>query len=387
MDMKHTLFLLTTSALCGALAGAAAGFATSSLQPAYPVPAVIRAGSTTSTVEAPKAPTSTFAFVPLERRSTGPLLPPAFAKRSVSAIASIYRKPKGTALEDRALSDDRLLGQAVALTSDGWFVADAAALDGLRLADLTLWRDGTAFSVERGVIDHLDNVMFLKTNASNLPTSAFAHLQDLQPGAEIWLETRPGELAPTIVRNVDARTSSDPVSSEIVARRVIMDAATMAGDVGGAAWDPNGSLVGIIESKAGERVRLIPGSSIGASFNSLLTNGEIRHASLGILSIDLADLRIDGTRDVPASGALVRDDRKTGKTGVTKDSAAAKAKLKSGDVILRVDRDILDGSADLGEILSNYQPGASVTLRVVRAGVDSDMPVTLGQTVTSEAFK
>lgn len=384
--IKRSVFTLVVASVCGALAGAAAGFTTSSYFPDSLM--TFQRSNVSSTAELPRVATSTFALVPLERRPVEPLLPPAFAKRRVSAVASLYRKPKGVSLEERLLATDRLLGQAVALTSDGWFVTSAAAIEGMRLADVTVWHNGKSYAIARGVIDRLNATAFLKTSASDLSTSAFAHVQDLQSGAELWSETRSGELTPAIVLSTTARTGTEPVSSEIATRRIIANGLSIAGDRGGAVWDPNGSLVGLIDSAAGERVRLIPASSVASSFASLLTHGEIRHAQLGVRALDLADVRLDGPRDgLPDSGALIRDEKKTGKLGVTRDLAAFKAGLKVGDVILRVDRDILDGSADLGEVLADYQPGTAVTLRVLRGAVDSDVQVVLGQVVTSEPLK
>jgi len=382
----RSVFTLTAASICGALAGASAGFLTSTYFPQSVL--TVSRFTATSTSDLTTMPTSTLSLVPLERRPVEPLLPPAFAKRRVSAVASLYRKPKGVALEERLLTDDRLLGQAVALTSDGWFVTTAAAIEGLRLADLTVWHNGKTYPVQRGVIDHLNTTAFLKTSASDLPASAFAHLQDLQSGAVLWTETRSGELSPSIVLSTNARTGTDAVSSETASRRIIASGQTAAGDRGSAVWDPNGSLVGLIDSTVGERVRVIPASGIASSFSSLLNQGEIRHAQLGVRALDLADVRFDGTRDgLPSSGALIRDEKKTGKPGVIRDLAAYSAKLKSGDVILRVDRDILDGSADLGEVLAEYQPGTAVTLRILRDTVDSDVRVMLGQVVTSEPLK
>lgn len=383
--LTRSVFTLVVASICGALAGAAAGFLSSTY-----FPEMMSANQlvSTSTTAIPKVPTSTFALVPLERRPAVPLLPPAFAKRRVSAVASLYRKPKGVTLEERLLGSDRLLGQAVALTSDGWFVTSASAIEGMRLADVTLWHNGKSYVIEHGVIDRLNSTAFLKTNASDLSTSAFAHVEDLQSGAELWSERRSGELEPAIVLSTTARTGTDTVSSETASRRIIASGLSAAGDRGGALWDPNGSLVGLIDSPVGERVRLIPASGIASSFTSLLNHGEIRHAQLGVRALDLADLRLDGLRDsLPESGALIRDEKKTGKLGVTRDLAAFKANLKVGDVILRVDRDILDGSADLGEVLADYQPGTTVTLRVLRGAVDSDIRVVLGKVVTSEPLK
>jgi len=121
---------------------------------------------------------------------------------------------------------------------------------------------------------------------------------------------------------------------------------------------------------------------------SLLQSGEIRHAFLGVRTLDLGIMRLSGSRDsLPAEGALIRDDAVSGKPGVVKDSPAAKAKLKVNDVILKVERDILDGTGDLGEVLSEYQPGSTITLRVLRDQTDTDVQVKLGTAITSEPLK
>ncbi len=386
-SLKRLVLTLVAATVCGALAGAAAGFTASTIIPEIPISKTARLAATSTTV-APTAPTSTFALVPLKRRAIRTLVPPAFAKRGVSSVVSIYHKPKGVSLKSRLLTKDRLIGRAVVLTSDGWLVADAAAINGTRLVNLTVWINGQSYNVSRGFIDHLDNVAFLKTSATGLTPTAFAYVRNLLPGDELWIEARAGELEPSVTLSTTARTGTNPVSSEKVSRRIIVDGVSKTGDRGGAVWDPNGSLVGLIDSTVGERVSLIPASVIAVSFTSLLSNGEIRHAQLGVRTVDLADLRINGSRDgLPDQGALIQDNTKTGKFGVMHNLAASKAGLKAGDVILRVEHDTLDGSADLGEVLADYQPGTHVTLRVLRDGSDMDIPVTLGETITSEVMK
>lgn len=302
----------------------------------------------------------------------------------------IYRKPKsGAALEDRLLGPERLLGRAVALTADGWFVTSASAVESVHLADLTIWRDGASVIIERGVVDRLNGMAFLKTNSRGLPSPAFAQASEIGNGAEVWIESQPDGFAPHVVVDAGARPNpNDIVSSELAVRRFLLNRQTAAGERGSAAWDPSGALVGVIESREGEETRLVPASSIASSFASLLASGEIRHAVLGVRALDLGTARLDGPRNgLPDRGALLRDDKRAGKPGVRSDSPAAKAKLATGDVIVRVDHDILDGTTDLGEILSVYKPNASVTLRVLRGGTDLDIPVTLGSALTSESLK
>jgi S1-C subfamily serine protease len=61
--------------------------------------------------------------------------------------------------------------------------------------------------------------------------------------------------------------------------------------------------------------------------------------------------------------------------------------LADGDVIERIERDILDGTADLGERLFEYRPGASVSVSGRRRKDAFQAEVTLGAEVVSENLK
>lgn len=383
--LLRTVFLLVLAATAGALAGTAAAFMVAPYSAtglvSTPPPATI----------APPAPTSTSSepsLVRLQPRLAESLLPPGFLTRRASPVATVYRRAKGATVEDRILTDDRMLGQAVALTSDGWFVT-AAAVASAPIADLTVWHDGKAYPVTNGISDRVNGTVYLKVASSELSVPAFGDVLDLAPGSEIWTERRARSFSPSLATSLTERMgSADAASSDVATRRIALDGTSAKGDLGSPAWNPGGALIGIVESAPGEPVRIIPSSSISASFSSLLAGGSIRHASLGVRTVDLSSWRVDGDRGtLPTRGALIHDDRKTGKAGVAKDSPAAKAGLKAGDVILAVERDILDGSRDLGEVLAEYRPGTAVTLRVSRDGKESDIPVALGIVTTGDLLK
>ncbi len=71
------------------------------------------------------------------------------------------------------------------------------------------------------------------------------------------------------------------------------------------------------------------------------------------------------------SGALIQE--------VVKDTPAAEAGLKVGDVITKVDNTPVDATHRLGDILAGYRPGAQVTLTVWRVGVTQTIKVKLGE--------
>ncbi|MEO5927247.1 MAG: S1C family serine protease [Patescibacteria group bacterium] len=379
------VLLFVLSATAGALAGATAAYVvTPTLIPTGPL--------VVSTSTTPIVPTSTASvepsLVPVDSRLAVPLLPSNFLTRRSSPVASLYRKPRGTTTEDRTLSDDRLLGQAVALTSDGWFVTTAAVLGALPLADLTLWQGNTPHVVTLGYIDHVNGTVYLKIDARDLTTPAFGDVERLELGTEAWTERRPGSFAPNLITSLTEGLGAEIISSELTTRRITLSGNTQTGDIGSPVWDARGSLLGLVESGAGKPVSVIPASSISASFASLLSNGSIAHAILGVRATDLTTWKFDGDRGaLPMHGVLLRDDRKTGKLAVVKDSAAAKAGLHAGDVILGIERDMLDGTRDLGEIVADYRPGASVTLHVLRGTSELSLPLIFGSLVTSEPLK
>lgn len=375
------------SIFCGAFSGAIAAIIVTPA-PTIPVPIV----STTSTHPLPTTATSTEvgpSLVPLATRSSISLVPPSVLTRRSSPVAGVYRKAKGVTPDERTLNDDRLLGQAVALTADGWFVTDALTVGTLSVADLTIWHDGKGYVVERGVVDHLNGTAYLKVSATELPTPAFGDVTGLVAGAQLWIERRAGSYVPTLVTTVaDKLQAPDPSSSETAVRRIRLDGIAGKADVGSPVWDDRGALIGIVESLEGDVPRIVPASTLASSFALLLSGGEIRHARLGVRGTDLAAWKIDGNRgDLPTRGVLLKDDRKTGKAAVAKDSVAAKAGLKAGDVIVSIERDILDGSSDLGELLSEYRADTPVTIHYLRDGVAQDVALTLGSTVTSETIK
>lgn len=385
--LKQDLLYILIAGVCGGLAGGAAGFYASTDVIGLNVAPSSNATTTQSTAEA--KPTSTISLIQVERPALVSVVPPAFLKLRASSVATLYRAPKAGAIEDRLLGDDRMLGQAVALTSDGWFVTAADNVASLKLADLVVWYGDAAYSVTRGLIDHVNSTVYLKTEARDIQAASFSNVRYLTRGSEVWSELRPGEIMPQVVLSLGGRIAGDgPVSSELAARRIVLSGTAGANDRGGGVWDANGQLVGLVESKSGSDLRIIPSTSLASSLASLLQGGEIKHALLGVRALDLGVLRLGGGReDLPVNGALIRDDKVSGKPGIAKDSPAAKAKLKAGDVILKVERDILDGTGDLGEILSEYQPGSTVTLRILRGQTDTDVQVQLGTAVTSEALK
>jgi S1-C subfamily serine protease len=102
----------------------------------------------------------------------------------------------------------------------------------------------------------------------------------------------------------------------------------------------------------------------------LLDGGTVRRGQLGVVAqtIDSAMAESLGLKEV--RGAIVAD--------VTADSAASRAGLERGDVIVAVDGHAIADSNGLRHRIASTAPGAKVSLTVVRNGAERTLSATLG---------
>lgn len=383
--------LVLISIMSGAGSGALSGWISGSMhrQTVY-VPASTESQASSTQAENQATSTSVQATSPrltvvqLDQIPPEAIVPPAFSNQETS-VAMLYQKPgKGI----RVFRDEDLLGQAVAVTSDGWFVVPMELIDSRHLADMVLWYNGKIMDLKRGVIDRRGSVVFIQVESKDTKAPSFARFQDVTRGLSVWIERRPGSFEPMSITSLfEEADGLVGHSSDIGARRPALSGVASKRDIGAPVWGANGSLVGLISIGKEGRARFIPSSAWAPSLFGIFSDGVIKHAGLGVFALDLSSVRLVTTVEgLPERGAwLVSDGSKV--PAVTVGSPAEKAGLKEGDVITQVDHDILDGRADLGEILIQYKPDSSVILKVVRDGKTIDVPVTLGSKVVSEELK
>lgn len=94
----------------------------------------------------------------------------------------------------------------------------------------------------------------------------------------------------------------------------------------------------------------------------------------GFLGVDMYDLT-DGLREYfkveENEGVLV--------VNVIEDSPAEKAGFKSGDIIVKVDKRVIEDSDDLGKAISKHEPDEKVKIEYIRNKKKSSKTVTLGE--------
>lgn len=160
------------------------------------------------------------------------------------------------------------------------------------------------------------------------------------------------------------------------------DAAINPGNSGGALVDDEGNLVGInsiIQSESGSSAGIgfaIPGNYAIEVANEIIAGEPVLHAYIGLSAQSVTPQNASRAGLLVTQGAYV--------ASVTDGGPAAKAGIKEGDVIVKIDdQDIV--SAD-GLILAvrSYEPGDTVKVTVVRGDEEKTFDVELG---TDEALQ
>jgi putative serine protease PepD len=159
------------------------------------------------------------------------------------------------------------------------------------------------------------------------------------------------------------------------------DAAINPGNSGGPLVDMSGRVVGINSSiRTGDSSSMSgQGGSIGLGFaipidevlpivNQIVEGQTPTHARLAVTVSDV-------TAKTLAQGAEVQS--------VQGGGAADKAGLKKGDVITKVDDDLIDGSESLIATVRGHRPGDRVTLTYLRGGDTKTTTATLGSDAES----
>ena len=141
------------------------------------------------------------------------------------------------------------------------------------------------------------------------------------------------------------------------------DASINPGNSGGALVNMRGELIGIpsnIISRSGGNLGIgfaIPTSIARQVMRQLIEFGEVRRGRLGVVVSDVDQELAEALDLDSAAGAMVAE--------VVPDSAADKAGIEAGDVILSVDQKQIESSNDLVNAVGLRSVGEKVTLEII----------------------
>lgn len=267
-------------------------------------------------------------------------------------------------------------GSGVIIRPDGYIVTNNHVVEGASKIEVTLNNNKTYEAKLIGT-DPATDVALVKIEAQGLPVIPFGDSDKLRLGEWVLAIGSPYDLRSTITAGiVSAKGRSMPnYTGEFKIESFIQtDAAVNPGNSGGALVDKSGNLVGVntaIISQTGSYTGYsfaIPSNIVKKIVEDLIDYGSVKRALLGITMRDLDQKIADELKLSSINGVYI--------TEVLNGSAADKAGVKSGDVLVKIDSIKITNSASVQETVNRFHPGDKAELTVIRDGNEKTLEVT-----------
>ncbi|MFG6448112.1 DegQ family serine endoprotease [Roseateles sp. BYS180W] len=230
--------------------------------------------------------------------------------------------------------------------------------------------------------DKRTDVAVIKIEAKGLPTVRFGSTDALRVGEWVLAIGSPLGFENSVSAGV-VSAKGRSLAQENRVQFIQTDVAINPGNSGGPLFNARGEVVGI-----NSQIVSMSGGYQGLSFaipievaqrirQQIEKHGKVQHAKLGVLVQEVNQSFADSFKLERPEGALV--------VNVEDDGPAAKAGVRSGDVILKLKGEAISSSADLPRLVDLYAPGERVTLEVWRNGKRETLTATLGDANAREA--
>jgi len=280
--------------------------------------------------------------------------------------------PNGPQGQPRTLPS-RGVGSGFIVSPDGYIVTNAHVVDGASEVNVKL-TDRREFTAKVIGADKRTDIALIKIDAKNLPALDLSSPPSVKKGEWVIAIGSPfgfeNSVSAGIVSGLHRALPGGQMTPFIQT-----DVAVNPGNSGGPLLNTAGQVVGVnsqIYSRSGGFMGLsfsIPADVAAKVADQLRTHGKVAHGRIGV-GVQPLDQSLAQSFGLPDSnGALVGT--------VEKDSPAAKAGFKSGDVIRKIDGVAITDTTDVTSRIGNMAPGSKTDIEVWREG----KPVTLATTI------
>ncbi len=265
-------------------------------------------------------------------------------------------------------------GSGFIISADGLILTNAHVVREAKEVTVKL-SDRREFSAKVLGTDAATDIAVLRIAAKDLPVVRLGDSRRIEVGDPVMAIGSPYGFEQTATSGiVSAKGRSLP--NDAVVPFIQTDAAVNPGNSGGPLFDGSGAVVGVnsqIYSQSGGFQGLSFAIPIDVALkvkSQIVATGKATHARLGVTVQDVNQTLAESFGMKKPGGALIAN--------VSKDSAAAAAGLKAGDVVLEVNGEAIERSGMLSSLIGLSAPGEKVKLKVWRERAVRDVEVKLG---------
>ncbi len=242
--------------------------------------------------------------------------------------------------------------------------------------------DRREFVAELVGSDAETDVAVLRIDADDLPTLSFGDSSTLRPGEWVIAIGSPFQFEQSVTAGIVSALGRSQARQQYVPF-IQSDVAINRGNSGGPLIDRDGEVVGInswILSSSGGNIGLsfsIPIETARNTIDQLLEFGRVARGYLGVGIEGLDREEADAMGLDRPVGALVNR--------VEPGSAADRAGIRAGDVILEVAGRPIEIFSDLPPIVGSIRPGEEIDVRISRWGDEQTVEVELDEREEAES--
>jgi serine protease Do len=267
-------------------------------------------------------------------------------------------------------------GSGFFISADGYIVTNNHVVENASEVDVQT-EDGKDYTAKVIGTDPRTDLALLKIDGhgSNFP---WVKLAGAAPRVGDWVLAvgNPFGLGGTVTAGIVSARGRD-IGAAGPDDYLQIDAAVNRGNSGGPTFNLAGEVIGVntaIVSPSGGNVGIafaIPSETVSHVVTSLKETGTVTRGYLGVNIQPITPEIAEGLGIKDTRGALVSD--------AQPDTPAAKAGIKPGDIVTKVNGQEVKDARDLSRRISSLAPGASVKITVLRDGKEKDFSVSLAK--------
>ena len=280
---------------------------------------------------------------------------------------------------------DTGVGSGVIFDSNGWILTNHHVVEGGEKFDVEL-KDGRKLAGTVYGIDTLTDLAIVKVDATGLPTAAIGESDALKVGQLVIAIGSPlGTYSNSVTSGIVSAKGRSIVTdgNSQLTNLIQTDAAINPGNSGGPLLDANGNVIGIntaIATNSNGIGFAIPIDIARPIMAQALAGEALSRPYMGIHFVSITR-QIAEEQKLPVNvGALVGGEDQNGNptNGVDPGTPAEKAGIKDGDIIVSVSGKVIDEEHPLDATISQFKPGETVSVEILRDGQTSMLDLTLG---------
>jgi serine protease Do len=306
------------------------------------------------------------------------------AAKAGPSVVRIYTK--GIDPNSATQQEQDGVGSGIIFDANGWILTNRHVV--ASTTDLTVQlKDGTKYDATIYGIDTLTDLAIVKVDATGLPAATIGDSDGLKVGELVIAIGSPlGTFDNSVTSGIVSALGRDITTEGGHIRNLIQtDAAINPGNSGGPLLDATGAVIGVNTAIAQNSTGIgfsIPIDIARPIMRQALAGEALARPYIGIQYVQIDPQLVKQLKLPVGAGAYVQildpNGDPTGEDAVRPKSPAAVAGIKTGDIVTAINGQTIDALHPLDAVLTQFAPGDSITLEVIRGQEHKTLTVTLG---------